>query len=98
MEKQRKILKCDIDKGMKDGQKLTFSGEGDQAPDIEPGDIVIVLDEKEHDVFRREGSDLYITMGIELADALCGLTRNIKTLDNRMLVIKCNPGEVIRPK
>ena len=51
MEKQRKILKCDIDKGMKDGQKLTFSGEGDQAPDIEPGDIVIVLDEKEHEVF-----------------------------------------------
>lgn len=98
VEKQRKILKCEIDKGMKDGQKLTFSGEGDQAPDIEPGDIVIVLDEKEHDVFRRQGSDLYMTMGIELADALCGFTRNIKTLDNRTLVIKCNPGEVIRPK
>jgi len=98
VEKQRKILKCEIDKGMKDGQKLTFTGEGDQAPDIEPGDIVIVLDEKEHDVFRRQGSDLYMSMSIELADALCGFTRNITTLDNRTLVIKCNPGEVIRPK
>jgi len=98
VEKQRKILKCEIDKGMKDGQKLTFSGEGDQAPDIEPGDIVIVLDEKEHDVFRRQGSDLFIRMDIELADALCGFTRNITTLDNRTLVIKSHPGEVIRPK
>jgi len=98
VEKQRKILKCDIDKGMKDGQKLTFNGEGDQAPDIEPGDIVIVLDEKEHDVFTRQGSDLYIRMDIELADALCGFTRNIKTLDNRTLVINSHPGEVIRPK
>lgn len=98
VEKQRKILKCEIDKGMKDGQKLTFTGEGDQAPDIDPGDIVIVLDEKEHDVFRRQGSDLYMRMDIELADALCGFTRNIKTLDNRTLVIKSHPGEVIRPK
>jgi len=98
VEKQRKILKCEIDKGMKDGQKLTFSGEGDQAPDIEPGDIVIVLDEKEHDVFTRQGSDLYMRMDISLADALCGFTRTIKTLDNRTLVINSHPGEVIRPK
>jgi len=96
--KERKILKCEIDKGMKDGQKLTFSGEGDQAPDIDPGDIVIVLDEKEHDVFKRQGSDLFTTMEIELADALCGFTRNIKTLDNRTLVVRSHPGEVIRPK
>lgn len=98
VEKQRKILKCEIDKGMKDGQKLTFAGEGDQAPDIDPGDVVIVLDEKEHDAFRRQGSDLYMKMDIELADALCGFTRTIKTLDNRTLVITSHPGEVIRPK
>jgi len=98
VEKQRKILKCEIDKGMKDGQKLTFSGEGDQAPDIEPGDIVIVLDEKEHEVFTRQGSDLYMRMDIGLADALCGFTRTIKTLDNRTLIINSHPGEVIRPK
>jgi len=98
VEKQRKILKCEIDKGMKDGQKLTFTGEGDQAPGTEPGDIVIVLDEKEHDVFTRQGSDLYIRMEVGLADALCGFTRTIKTLDNRTLILNSHPGEVIRPK
>lgn len=46
------MLEVHIDKGMADGQKITFGGEGDQEPGLEPGDIIIVLDEKEHDVFR----------------------------------------------
>jgi DnaJ family protein A protein 1 len=37
---------------MVDGQKITFGGEGDQEPGLEPGDIIIVLDEKEHDVYK----------------------------------------------
>ena len=33
-----------------------------QEPDVEPGDIVIVLDEKEHSVFKRNGLDLAMEM------------------------------------
>lgn len=50
--KDRKILEVHVDKGMEDGQKVVFSGEGDQEPGLEPGDIIIVLDEKEHPIFR----------------------------------------------
>lgn len=39
--------------GMKDGQKIVFHGEGDQEPGIEPGDIIIVLDQREHPHFTR---------------------------------------------
>lgn len=39
--------------GMKDGQKITFHGEGDQEPGLEPGDIIIVLDQKDHSLFTR---------------------------------------------
>ena len=35
---------------MTDGQKIVFSGEGDQEPEMEAGDLIIVLDEKEHEV------------------------------------------------
>lgn len=45
-----KILEVHIDKGMKHGQRITFSGEADQAPGVEPGDIVLLLQEKEHEV------------------------------------------------
>jgi DnaJ family protein A protein 1 len=50
--RDRKILEVHVDKGMVDGQKITFGGEGDQEPGLEPGDIIIVLDEKEHDVYK----------------------------------------------
>uniref|UniRef100_A0A8C0LR55 DnaJ homolog subfamily A member 1 n=1 Tax=Canis lupus dingo TaxID=286419 RepID=A0A8C0LR55_CANLU len=44
--REKKILEVHIDKGMKDGQKITFHGEGDQEPGLEPGDIIIVLSER----------------------------------------------------
>ena len=79
--------------GMRDGQQIRFAGEGDQEPGLEPGDIVIVLDEKEHPQFRRRGTDLIMQKEITLVEALCGFHKTIKTLDGRLLVISCLPGE-----
>ena len=39
---------------------------------MEPGDIVIILDEKEHPVFKRSGIDLIMKMPITLSEALTG--------------------------
>lgn len=94
--RERKILEVHVDKGMTDGQKIIFNGEGDQEPDLEAGDIIIVLDEKEHSVFRRSGNDLIIRLELQLVEALCGFQKVIKTLDDRDLVITCLPGEVIK--
>lgn len=94
--RDRKILEVNVDKGMTDGQKIMFSGEGDQEPDLEPGDIIIVLDEKEHPVFKRSGSDLILRQEILLVEALCGFQKVIRTLDDRELVITAVPGEVTK--
>ena len=40
-----------MDPGMKNGQKITFQGEGDHDPDAEPGDVIFVLTQKDHDRF-----------------------------------------------
>ncbi|XP_067829430.1 dnaJ homolog subfamily A member 1 [Heptranchias perlo] len=94
--KERKILEVYIDKGMQDGQKITFRGEGDQEPGLEPGDVIIVLDQKDHDLFRRHENDLVLKMEILLVEALCGFKRTIGTLDKRTLLITSKPGEVIK--
>ena len=78
---------------MKDGQQIRFTGEGDQDPAMEPSDIIIVLDEKEHPVFHRKYMDLFMTMNVDLTEALCGFQRTIETLDKRTLVITSFPGE-----
>lgn len=94
--RDRKILEVHVDKGMVDGQKIVFNGEGDQEPDLEAGDIIIVLDEKEHTVFKRNGNDLIIRQELKLVEALCGFQKLIKTLDGRDLLITSIPGEVTK--
>ncbi|XP_039989885.1 dnaJ homolog subfamily A member 4 [Xiphias gladius] len=96
VERKKKILEVHIDKGMKDGQKITFHGEGDQEPGLEPGDVIIVLDQKEHSVFQRQEDNLIMKMNIKLVEALCGFRKTIETLDNRMLIINLEPGEVVK--
>uniref|UniRef100_A0A8C1S1R1 J domain-containing protein n=1 Tax=Cyprinus carpio TaxID=7962 RepID=A0A8C1S1R1_CYPCA len=83
--------------GMKDGQKITFHGEGDQEPGLEPGDVIIVLDLKEHPVFQRKNENLIMKMKIKLVEALCGFKKTVCTLDNRLLLIQSPPGKVIKP-
>uniref|UniRef100_A0A667WIN1 DnaJ homolog subfamily A member 1 n=1 Tax=Myripristis murdjan TaxID=586833 RepID=A0A667WIN1_9TELE len=95
--RQKKILEVHIDKGMKDGQKIVFHGEGDQEPGLEPGDIIIVLDQREHPQFTRQGQDLIMTMELQLVEALCGFQKPVQTLDNRTLLITSHPGDLIKP-
>ncbi|XP_016888431.1 dnaJ homolog subfamily A member 1 isoform X2 [Cynoglossus semilaevis] len=96
VERKKKILEVHIDKGMKDGQKITFHGEGDQEPGLEPGDVIIVLDQKDHPDFQRQEDNLIMKMDLKLVEALCGFKKTIQTLDNRTLVICSHPGEVIK--
>uniref|UniRef100_A0A8C9ZTX3 DnaJ homolog subfamily A member 2 n=1 Tax=Sander lucioperca TaxID=283035 RepID=A0A8C9ZTX3_SANLU len=95
--KEVKILEVHVDKGMKHGQKITFGGEADQAPGVEPGDIVLVLQEKENETFRREGNDLFMNHKLGLVEALCGFQFMLKHLDGRQIVVKYPAGKVIEP-
>lgn len=93
--REKKVLEVHVEKGMKDGQKITFYGEGDQEPGIEPGDVVFVLEEQDHARFKRDKGDLIMNMEIDLVESLCGFKRTITTLDKRSLVIVSPPGDVI---
>lgn len=94
---ERKVLHVPVDKGMQDGQKITFSGEGDQGPDIIPGDVVFVIEQKKHDRFERKGDDLFYKAEIDLLTALAGGQIVIEHLDERFLQVSILPGEVISP-
>ena len=66
-------------------------------PGVEAGDVIIVLQQKEHEMFQRKGDDLYCTYNLGLTEALCGFEFTLKQLDGRDLVIKNPPGNVIQP-
>lgn len=92
----KKFLEVPIDKGMKSGQTIQFRGESDQAPNAETGDVIIVVEEKPHDRFKRQESDLITEVDIDLLTALAGGAFAIKHLDDRALVVNLEPGEVVK--
>ena len=96
-KKERKVLEVHIDKGMKNSSKIVFRGMADERPNMEPGDINFIVQEKEHAVFKRKGADLLVKKAVSLNEALCGFEWSITHLDGRQLVIKSKPGEVIKP-
>jgi DnaJ family protein A protein 2 len=97
-KKERKVLDVHVEKGMQNGQKITFRGMADEKPNVEPGDINFIVQEKEHDLFKRKGADLLITKTLSLNEALCGFEWIVDHLDKRQIVIQSRPGEVIKPE
>lgn len=94
---EKKVLEVHVEKGMQNGQKIVFQGEADEAPDTETGDIVFVLQLKEHPKFKRKSDDLFVEHTLSLTEALCGFQFALTHLDGRQLLIKSNPGEVVKP-
>jgi len=93
---ERKVLEVHIEKGAKDGQKISFRGMGDETPGMEPGDINFIIKVKDHDVFKRQKADLLVHKELSLNQALCGFGFKITHLDGREIVISSKPGEIIR--
>mmetsp|Transcript_71250 Transcript_71250/g.190229 ORF Transcript_71250/g.190229 Transcript_71250/m.190229 type:complete len:360 (-) Transcript_71250:6-1085(-) len=97
MKQERQILECNIEKGMKHGQKVVLRGEADQLPGTVPGDVIFVLAMEPHARFQRNNDDLLTTKSITLVEALCGCQFLLEHLDGRKLLCKTKPGEVIKP-
>lgn len=89
------ILAIEIRPGWKKGTKITFPEKGNEQRGVIPSDLVFIIDEKPHAVFKRDGNDLVVTQKISLAEALTGYTAQITTLDGRSLTIPVN--SVISP-
>merc|ERR1719491_913008 len=90
-KKEKKVLEVLVEKGMKHNQKITFRGMADEKPNMEAGDIIFVVQEKEHETFKRKGADLLIVKNVSLNEALTGFQWIIDHLDGRKIVVRSKP-------
>ncbi|XP_052173075.1 uncharacterized protein LOC127788622 [Diospyros lotus] len=84
------ILTIEIKPGWKKGTKITFPEKGNEQRGVIPSDLVFIIDEKPHSVFKRDGNDLVVTQKITLVEALTGYTAQLTTLDGRNLTVSVN--------
>ena len=60
---ERTSVSFTVEPGMKDGDTIRLANKGHYDPRfVDRSDIVIVLLERKHDVFRRKGADLHCVL------------------------------------
>ena len=81
---------------------MRFAGAGDQRIGEAPQDVVFIVREKPHPIFKRDGDNLTTTVTLSLKDALCaGVTLILPTIDGKGVkfplrgVIKPNSTRVL---
>ncbi|KAF8108099.1 hypothetical protein N665_0115s0105 [Sinapis alba] len=91
--KQEETLRVNIKPGWKKGTKITFEGVGNEKPGYLPEDIIFVVEEKRHPLFKSRGDDLEIAVEIPLLKALTGCKLSVPILSGESMSISI--GEVI---
>ncbi|MCK4918310.1 MAG: molecular chaperone DnaJ [Candidatus Pacebacteria bacterium] len=100
LKKQEKF-EIKIPAGINNGEMIRLTGAGEAIPDGNPGDLYIKVYVKPHIVFKKQGSDLIMNLGVKLTDALLGAEYNIATLDGKIKVKipkGVSHGEILRVK
>jgi len=96
IKKEDKVLTINVKPGWKAGTKITFQKEGDQGRNKIPADIVFIIRDKPHPLFKREGSDIRYTAKVSLKQALCGCTIEVPTMTGKTIPFHFT-SEVIKP-
>jgi len=96
---EAKVIEIPVEKGAKNGERVTIYGEGEQEPGLQPGDVIIQIREKAEpdSPWERQGDNLVYSTKIRLVEALTGFEFHITTLDDRVLVVKSEPNTVVKP-
>jgi molecular chaperone DnaJ len=83
LERQEVTISVNIPVGVAEGNYLTLRGEGNKGPRKGPaGDIIVLIEETEHDLFHRDGQNLYAEARIPFTTAALGGTIRIPTIES----------------
>lgn len=85
--RQRETIKVKIPAGVESGMQLTVQGEGHAAKNNGiNGDLLVVIEEIEHPLFKREGTNLFHTAIISVIDAMLGCEITVPCLDGNQKI------------
>ncbi|MBU0508279.1 molecular chaperone DnaJ [bacterium] len=93
-ERAEGVVEVDIPAGVAAGQYLTLRGEGNAGPQGGiSGDLIVLIDEKPHDYFVRDGDDIVYTLSLTIPQVVLGDEVEVPTLTGRAR-LKIEPGTV----
>ncbi|GIV41725.1 MAG: chaperone protein DnaJ [Vicingaceae bacterium] len=100
--REEEIIEINIPAGVEEGMQLRLSGKGNAAPRGGiPGDLIVVIEEIPHQLFKRDGQNILYDLTLNIADLILGTEIQIPVLTGKVKIkIKpgTQPGEVFRLK
>jgi molecular chaperone DnaJ len=90
--KGEEVISMNIPAGVENGMQLSMSGKGNAgARNGVPGDLIILIEEAEHEEFDRDGMNLLHDAFVSFSDAAIGASIEVPTLSGKAR-IKIAPG------
>ena len=76
-----------IPAGVVDGMQLKVSNKGNDAPgNSVPGDLIVAIEEIEHEYLKREGENLHYDLYISFAEAVLGISKDIEAINGKVRI------------
>ncbi len=90
---QRRKIKVSVPAGVETGSKVRLTGQGERGSDGgAAGDLVIAFKVKPHRFFRRDGTDVLVSVPINVAQAALGSKIRVGTIWGKKVVLRVPPG------
>jgi len=92
MINEEETVSIKIPAGVEEGMQLKVSGKGNAAlSNGVSGDLLVLIEEKTHDNFTREGQNLHLDLYVSISEAVLGVSEDIQLLNGKVRV-KLDPG------
>ena len=92
MINEEETVSIKIPAGVEEGMQLKVSGKGNAAlSNGVSGDLLVLIEEKTHDNFTREGQNLHLDLYVSISEAVLGVSKDIQLLNGKVRV-KLDPG------
>lgn len=101
LERKEEVVSVKIPAGVQDGMQLRVGGKGNDALGGVPGDLIVLIEEIEHEHLTRDGENLHYELNLSFPDATLGTAVEIPTVNG---VVKVSidggtqPGKILRLK
>lgn len=90
--KGEETVKINIPSGVSNGNYITLRGQGNAGRrGGQAGDLIVLIEEKEHEKFEREGNNIYYNLNLSIPDAVLGTEVEVPTLKGKAK-LKIEPG------
>ena len=84
---QEETVSVKIPAGVVDSMQLKVTGKGNEAPGNGiSGDLLVVIEEQEHETLKREGDNLHYDLYVSLPDAVLGTSKEIDTVTGKVRI------------